>query len=157
MKILVVSDSHGNTKALLRAAAQTGPDMILHLGDHDRDCAELREMFPDITIRAVRGNCDSSSREAETDEFVVEGKRIYMAHGHQYGVKYTLDSLLTTAMYREADVLLFGHTHRKCAESFDGMLVLNPGSIGLGEKTYAVLKIEHGAVNYEFFDLNMWE
>lgn len=155
MKILVVSDSHGNTLALLRAVAVTGPDMILHLGDHDRDCSIIRDTFPDIMTRAVRGNCDMNSLETDADEFVIEGKRVFMVHGDAYGVKYSLDSLITAAMYRSADVVLYGHTHRAHAEVFEDMLLLNPGSVGLGMKTYAVLKIEHGIVNYKILELEL--
>ena len=156
MKVLVVSDSHGNINALRRAAAITGPDVVLHLGDHDSDCAEIRSILPDAMIRAVRGNCDPTSRELDADEFVLEGKRIFMVHGHNHGVKYSLDSLVTAGMYMEADIVLFGHTHRPYAEYYDDMLVLNPGSIGMGKKTYAVLEIGHGAVSYELCELGMW-
>lgn len=155
MKILVVSDSHGNIKALSRAAALTGPDVILHLGDHDRDCADLRRIVPDAMIRAVRGNCDPTSQELDADNFVLEGKRIFMVHGHNHGVKYSLDRLVTSGLYMEADVVLFGHTHRQYAEYYDGMLVLNPGSIGMGKKTYAVLEIGHGEISYELCELGM--
>lgn len=156
MKILVVSDSHGNTGAILRAVSLTGPDMILHLGDHSYDLSVIYNNMPQITVRAVRGNCDRGAFELDSDEFVIDGKRIFMTHGNLYGVKMTLDSLITTAMYKEADIVLFGHTHRTYAKEYEGMLILNPGSVGLGEKTYAVLEIENGAVKYEIKYLNMW-
>ncbi len=82
----------------------------------------------------------------DNDEFVLEGKRIFMTHGHLYGVKTGLGAVLNAAVTRSADILLFGHTHRVHKELFNGMLVVNPGSVGLGLKTYAVLEIKHGAV-----------
>ena len=156
MKILAISDSHGNTDALLRAAAVTGPELILHMGDHSWDCDVLRQNMPQIPVRAGRGNCDRQASELDIDEFVVEGKRIFMTHGNLYGVKMGLDQLITTAMYRNADVVLFGHTHIPYSEEFEGMLILNPGSVGRGEKTYAVITIENGVVKYEIKHLDMW-
>lgn len=146
MKIIVLSDSHGNTQALVDAVYNENPQLILHLGDHEKDCHKLREVFPQITLRAVRGNCDLRPQEPEYDEFVVENKRVFMTHGHLYGVKTGLDSIINSAMGRGADILLFGHTHIPYQKTVQGLLAVNPGSIGTGTKTYAVLEIEHGAV-----------
>ncbi|SHH92387.1 hypothetical protein SAMN02745823_01454 [Sporobacter termitidis DSM 10068] len=153
MKILAASDSHGNTQALLDAVFDVSPQLVLHLGDYERDCDKLREAFPLLTVRAVRGNGDFRSREPEYDEFVVEDKRIFMTHGHLHGVKTGLGAVLNAGLLRRADILLYGHTHRAHREEFEGMLVINPGSIGLGAKTYAVLDIEHGAVKCEIISL----
>jgi uncharacterized protein len=153
MKILVASDSHGNTQALLDAVFDTSPQLVLHLGDYERDCDKLRAAYPLLTVRAVRGNGDLRSREPDHDEFVLENKRFFMTHGHLYGVKTSLDSVLNAGFLRRADILLYGHTHRAFREEYDGMLVINPGSVGLGAKTYAVLEIEHGAVKCELSSL----
>jgi putative phosphoesterase len=153
MKILVLSDSHGHIQAMLDAVYEEKPDMILHLGDHDRDCRSLREDSPDILLRAVRGNCDLRAEEPEYDEFVIENKRIYMTHGHLHGVKTSLDSIMNTAFCRGADILLFGHTHRTFNKELQGLRIVNPGSIG-HNKTYAVLELEHGAVKCEIKRLN---
>lgn len=153
MKIIILSDSHGNTQALVDAVFDENPQLILHLGDHEKDCKKLREVFPQISLRAVRGNCDLHPREPEYDEFVVENKRVFMTHGHLYGVKTGLDSILNTAMSRGADILLFGHTHIPYQKTAEGLLAVNPGSIGTTPKTYAVLEIEHGAVQCKIVGL----
>ena len=153
MKILVFSDSHGHTQTMLDAVFDERPDMILHLGDHAQDCAPLREAYPHIELRAVRGNCDGRAGEPEYDEFVKEGKRIFMTHGHLYGVKTGLGSLLNSACSRRADILLFGHTHLTLQESVDDLLIVNPGSVGSWKNTYAVLEIEHGVVNCQIVGL----
>ena len=153
MKILVVSDSHGNRKALMRAVSATGPDMVLHLGDIASDCGIIRENMPELPVRAVRGNCDGFANEAAEDEFTAGGRRIFMAHGDRYGVKTGLNSFITSAMYRNADIALFGHTHRNFSMEYEGMLILNPGSVGTEQKTYAVLEIRDGAVKYDICDL----
>ncbi len=147
MKIVIFSDSHGNTQPMLDAVFDEAPQLILHLGDHSRDCAAVLEAYPSVPLRAVRGNCDGNAFEPDLDEFVIMNKRIFMTHGHLHGVKMGLGSLLNTAFYKNADVVLFGHTHIPVQESVEGLLAVNPGSIGMGKKTYAVLEIEHGAVN----------
>ena len=150
MKILVVSDSHGDKRSLVRAARDTGPELILHLGDYDKDCASLHDAVPNIPVRAVRGNGDWQSHELGEDEFVIAGVRIFMTHGHWYGVKRGLDTVIDAAFCRNADILLFGHTHIPYYAKLRGITILNPGSIGMGGKTYAVLTIENGIVSHEF-------
>lgn len=152
MIILVVSDTHGDKESLLRAVSDESPELILHLGDHWGDCKPVREVFPNIPLRAVRGNCDRPG-EAETDEFVVEGKRIFMAHGHQYGVKYQLGDIVNNAMLRCADILLFGHTHRTFLSEQDGLTIMNPGSLGASEHTYGLITIGNGTVHCELKSL----
>jgi putative phosphoesterase len=156
MKILVMSDSHKNTLAVLQAVSQAGPDLVLHLGDHDTDCKIIRQNMPQIPIRAVRGNCDMRSNELDVDEFVAEGKRILMTHGHLYGVKATNAALLDEAVARQADIVLYGHTHRPFYMEYEGMYIINPGSIGMGQNTYSVITIDHGAVSHEQYSLDMW-
>lgn len=153
MKILVASDSHGNAQVLLDAVFDVGPSLLLHLGDGERDCDKVRAAFPQVTVRACRGNGDFRAREPDYDEFVAENRRIFMTHGHLYGVKTGLDSLIGAGMSRGADIVLFGHTHRAYREEIDGMLIVNPGSIGLGQKTYAVLDIERGVISCSIAEL----
>jgi putative phosphoesterase len=154
MKILVVSDSHGDRESLLRAVSLEAPDLILHLGDHYSDCVPVREAFPGIPLRAVRGNCDRPGGEADWDEFVAEGKRIFMTHGHLYGVKYKLDDIVNNAMLRGADILLFGHTHRAMLDEIDGLYVMNPGSVGASEHTFGTIMLTDGAIHCELKFLN---
>lgn len=146
MKVFVASDTHGNSQILVNAVLDERPQLVLHLGDYERDCMKVREAFPDIVVRAVRGNGDFRGSEPDYDEFVFENKRFFMTHGHLYGVKTSLDAVLNAGFLRGADILLFGHTHIPFYKVIDGMVVLNPGSIAYGAKTYAVLDIEHGAI-----------
>jgi len=140
-----MSDSHGNKTAILEAVASESPDLILHLGDHDRDCAALKWDYPDIPQRSVRGNCDRSSGGLDSDEFTLGGKRFFMTHGHLYSVKTGMSSILTSASARGADILLFGHTHIAYHSVIKDMLIVNPGSIGMSGKTHAVLELKNGA------------
>ena len=153
MRILVMSDSHGNKDAVLRAVARESPDMILHLGDHDRDCSAIEIEYPEIPVRSVRGNCDRSSYGLDTDEFTVGEKRFFITHGNLYRVKTGYSHIIDSARRKGADVLLFGHTHDTYYSVLDGLAIINPGSIGMDEKTYAVLDLKDGAIECEFMNL----
>ena len=150
MKFLVLSDSHGNIDNMLDAADLESPDVILHLGDNIADCAGVVRMFPEITLRSVRGNCDRGYQGLDIDEFVLEGKRFMMTHGHLFSVKMGRDSIKKAAKERNTDILLFGHTHTPHHSTHENMTILNPGSIGSGTKAYATLEIKNGVVDVEF-------
>jgi hypothetical protein len=89
----------------------------------------------------------------DMDEFMLEGKRFFMTHGHFFGVKTGKSRIINTAVSRGADVLLFGHTHRAHYSTRENLIIVNPGSIGSDEKTYAVLEIKNGAVSCELMNL----
>ena len=55
MKILVLSDSHGNISNMEAAVEREQPRMILHLGDCWRDAERLAERYPDIPMEHVPG------------------------------------------------------------------------------------------------------
>ena len=145
MLLMVFSDTHGHTAPMLEAVAKHKPDMVLHLGDHARDAQELRERFPALAVRSVRGNCDLRSDAPEKLLFELEGLRILMAHGHEYSVKFTLDSLLNAAHFSGAQLALFGHTHRAEYRNYGDLALLNPGSAGMDEMTCGLLTVEGGS------------
>jgi len=139
MKILVCSDSHGDVQALLQAVAWSEPDMMLFLGDGEKDCASVAANYPALLIRKVYGNCDFGSQEPATDEFTEDGKRFFMTHGHKFSVKSGLGSLVREACARCADVVLFGHTHRPFYMNTDELCIINPGSIGADTHDFGVM------------------
>lgn len=147
MKIIVFSDSHGRTVPMANAICDERPDMMLFLGDGLRDLSDIRGIYPELIIRAVCGNCDFGSVEAERDEFVCGDKRIIMAHGHKNNVKLGYEGIINMACCAGADVLLFGHTHRQVCFDVNGMTVMNPGSVSRGE--YGVLEISGGRLSTE--------
>lgn len=145
MKILVVSDSHGDAESICRAAALERPDMLLHLGDGWRDAEIAARRFPDLPVERVPGNCDLRVDAPAVRVIQIAGKRIMLCHGHTLGVKYDLNRLLYAALEREADAALFGHTHRPYVDLCSGVALLNPGSIGSRSfPTYGTLTLEDG-------------
>lgn len=145
MKILVLSDSHGNIVNMIRAVERESPGMIFHLGDCWRDGERLHGRFPRIPFEQVPGNCDFRSQEEAERLAVVEGMRILLCHGHTYGVKQSLIAPGYAAEEQDLDVFLFGHTHRPLVDKRGKTLFLNPGSIGdFSRPFYGVLTVAGG-------------
>lgn len=149
MKILVFSDSHRNIEPMVYAVEEERPDAVIHLGDLESDAAELERRFPALTICGVSGNCDLMPLSPRRILITFGGKTIFAAHGHTYGVKSDYGAIINAAMTAGADILLFGHTHQAMERELPGLLMINPGSVGTGGRTYGVLTLENGAVSYE--------
>lgn len=155
MKILVLSDSHGNLSNMVRAVELTEPRMILHLGDCWQDGERLHDLFPEIAFEQVPGNCDFRPREPSEKLLFPDDKRVLICHGHTYGVKQSLLSAEAAAEKRHLDLFLFGHTHRALRVWRGETLFLNPGSIGnYLHPTYGIIRIESGAVEGELLRLS---
>ena len=148
MKILVLSDSHGNVSNMAAAVEHTAPRMIFHLGDCWRDAEKLLDLFPDIPLEQVPGNCDYRSSEPAERLLCLEDKRILLCHGHTYGVKQSLLTAGYAAEEQNLDLFLFGHTHRPLVDRRGKTLFVNPGSIGDYRRPfYAVVTITNGKLD----------
>lgn len=148
MKILVLSDSHGNLINMRRAVEKENPNLILHLGDCWRDGERLHAAFPDIPFEQVPGNCDFRPGEDVELLLFLEDKRVLMCHGHTYGVKQSLISAGYAAEEQNLDLFLFGHTHRPLVDMRGKTLFLNPGSIGdHAHPFYGVVTLENGKLD----------
>ncbi len=136
--------------------ALAGVDLILHAGDVDDPVAlaPLRAIAP---VHAVRGNVhlQDFSNGGATLPAVVElqlaGQRIVLTHGHHPGLPgFCLKCLSVIAqrlgltdngqfnrriahrlawLYPEADIVVFGHTHRAHVERVGHTLLVNPGAV----------------------------
>ena len=62
MKILVITDSHGNMREIYDIIAQENPEKIIWTGDHSGDGDECSTLFPNIKFHIVKGNCDFFDR-----------------------------------------------------------------------------------------------
>ena len=61
MRILVVSDTHGNDSSLRRAIlAQPKAEVVIHLGDGEEELLRAKRAFPEKMFLAVRGNSRAS-------------------------------------------------------------------------------------------------
>ncbi len=156
MKILILSDSHGAVENMELAVNMELPDAIIHLGDHVRDACDLMELFPEIPLYKVSGNCDRYAWQPDLEERLVwsfEGNVFCMVHGHQYGVKSSLLRLELAAREAGARVMLFGHTHRAYGEESNGILLFNPGACSGYRPTYGVIEAEEKDLRWEIREL----
>ena len=161
MNLLVLSDSHGRTSRILEAIDRQvrRPDAIIFLGDGLRDMAYCE--LNGIPLYAVCGNCDFHTVYGgvcgEEEILITLGdKRILMTHGHEYGVKSSLARLVASAVRRDVDLVLFGHTHiplERCIpegmnefgiEQKKPLYLLNPGSVGGYDGSFGSVEIDKG-------------
>ena len=152
MKILVMSDTHGNIdKAEEAVRCNRGVDLIIHLGDYFRDAQRLSDIFPEIPMEYVYGNGDFMIGDIPCEKILeFEGKRIFITHGHRYSVKWGHEKLFKKAEEMYVDLILFGHTHVTEMQEQNGCVLLNPGSISDSRnsmnESYAIVEIKKGKI-----------
>ena len=98
MRILVLSDTHGDARSLMRALQQQpNVEMIIHCGDGRAEVEDLQKVVKDIPIVPVRGNCDWCSALPPTQVIEAAGKRIFITHAHLYQAKFSIYNLVCAA------------------------------------------------------------
>jgi putative phosphoesterase len=163
MKLVVISDTHGR-KHRVREVLERHRDYeaVLFLGDGLGDI----ESESLCGLAAVRGNCDAFSAlwngGVANERMLCFGSfKVLMMHGHLYGVKSGIDRAVAYAASRDADILLYGHTHIRQEKYYPQgsevggivlkkpMWVFNPGSLGQptdGVPSYGIIEIRNGSV-----------
>ena len=126
--------------------ALRGVDLILHAGDIVSS-ATLRDLGRIAPVEAVRGDHDRDLTTLPASrEVKVEGRRIVVVHGNRsrwieepqtflwtvslgsYHPHQRLPALLRRR-FPEADVIVYGHTHRPLIDRDSRSLVFNPGGV----------------------------
>ena len=142
MKAAVFSDTHGNGALMLEAVRCYRPDVVIHLGDGERDLDKLRPEFPEIAVYNVCGNCDFCSSAPLCDTVPLGPVKALITHGHTYGVDRGNDSLVYAAQEQNCRIAFYGHTHRPERTELGGVTVINPGSAGKGARpTWATVEV----------------
>jgi len=129
VRLGVISDTHG----LLRPEVFdvfAGVDHILHAGDVGAP-ALLDELGRIAPVTAVYGNTDRSDlrdRLPRVANIELDGFTIVVTHGDQFG---SPTPELLHAEFPEAEILVYGHTHRPLLTLVDVVVtVMNPGGAG---------------------------
>ena len=140
--------------AVPASSRQPKAEVVIHLGDGEDDAAAAKLYFPQKMFLQVCGNCDWGSTLPPIGEITLEGKKIFYTHGHMYGVKLEYDyrTLREKGASVNADLIVFGHTHKPYCDWDGHALTVNPGSAGLG-RTYAVASIENGKVRADIKEI----
>ena len=141
---VILSDSHGRYKNVQKIAPLFSEnDYIVHLGDGSSDMRPYLSQYPE-KLFVMKGNCDFSYGMEET-VIEAEGLSVLCCHGHRYGVKRGLETLAARAKELNCEIALYGHTHRAGIETVDGVLCINPGSVGeYAAPSYCYLVLQKG-------------
>ena len=141
---VILSDSHGRYKNVQKIAPLFSEnDYIVHLGDGSSDMRPYLSQYPE-KLFVMKGNCDFSYGMEET-VIEAEGLSVLCCHGHRYGVKRGLETLAARAKELNCEIALYGHTHRAGIETVDGVLCINPGSVGeYAAPSYCYLVLHKG-------------
>lgn len=135
MRIVVTSDAHRDLHILKKIAMIEVADIYVHAGDCE---LEPSQILPFIN---VKGNCDY---------FDYPMYRILYAHNEQimvmHGHTAFFGSMSEFAKAKGCNVLIYGHTHKYLEKFYDGILLLNPGSVSRPRDgtipTYMILDID---------------
>jgi uncharacterized protein len=128
MRIALISDTHGLLRPELFAHLE-GVEGIVHAGDIG-GAGLLAELGAFAPVTAVWGNTDGFDVRARVPEIALrewEGRSIVVVHGHRLG---TPTPRRLAALHPDADLIVFGHTHRPEIREVAGVLAVNPGSCG---------------------------
>ena len=98
----------------------------------------------------------------ETRVVTFEGIKILMSHGSPDSISEHLgpstsgDRFAALADKFDADIILYGHTHQPFSRKINGVLFINPGSVGRLDDgdpraSYAILEIDDGEIDIQFF------
>ena len=147
MRLGILADTHGTLRPeVLEIFGAV--DLILHAGDvGDPDI--LRQLEAVAPVTAVYGNMDGAvlrRRLPRVAEVKVDGFAFVVTHGDKYGFPSPLD---LKAAFPDADVVVFGHTHRAVVHDFpDFSVAVNPGAAGAARSalppSVAIMETEPG-------------
>ena len=149
MKVLVISDTHGLLRSEVSEQIKNS-DAVIHGGDIDTKAIldEIKSLMkPGASLFAARGNNDRTLPELP-DSLVFElcGARIFLIHNKR-DIPKKID----------ADIIIFGHSHKYYEETVNGQLWLNPGSCGKRRfnlpLTMAVLNIDKSGYSAEKIEI----
>lgn len=122
----LISDTHGLVRPEVHVAL-AGVGLILHAGDVGGD-EILDELALIAPVRAVHGNTDPPGVPGMSGalDLLLGGLRVHVSHGHEVGSP--TPARLADAY--DADVIVYGHTHRPDVTRVGNTLVVNPGAAG---------------------------
>ena len=143
MKLLVISDTHGNYPLALDVLDRAGTvDAIIHVGDGYED-AEVLETVSGLPVIRVPGNCDPDVETPRELLPSIAGVPCLITHGDAYQVKSGLARLQRRAAAVQARLVIFGHTHIPDIVTDRGIIFLNPGNLHKEstQRSYALVTI----------------
>ena len=141
--ILAISDLHYAYPSQKLVELAKRCDYVFFLGD---GIVRLGDIAKCEGIHIVKGNCDALNFPEE-EVVEVDGVRIFLTHGHRYGVKDGLLKLTLRAKELGCSATFYGHTHYADISEYDGVQLLCPGSLSsprCGIATFIMAVVEKG-------------
>ena len=144
MRILLVSDSHGNSEALDKLLKKYPKmDLYLHAGDLEADEQSIRP------FDCVKGNCDHWSNLPERRIIRTPYGNLLMTH-----LPYMRPDIVKEYKIK---IFVYGHTHRRKFALENGIYIINPGAISFPrdghDLSYAIADITSEKVDVQFYTL----
>ena len=132
MKILVVSDTHGDCSRVIevfqKLNKESPVDIIVHCGDYAADARELQARLG-IHVAWVKGNCDGGFSDTDWSILETEAGNFIITHGHNEQVDFSKQNIYYKALENDCVGAIFGHTHRASYTEMDDIVLMNPGSL----------------------------
>jgi putative phosphoesterase len=157
MKVGVISDTHGLLRPQVFPVFE-GVEHILHAGDVG-PADLLTELEAIAPVTAVWGNTDGwevRGRVPEVARLELGGVAVVVFHGMQIG---SPTAAKAAAAYPEAELVVFGHSHRAVIERVGGVLAVNPGSAGprrfRDPVTVAIAELSPGRTSARLVELDV--
>ena len=161
MRVGILSDSHGDDKAVSRALAifdDAGAEEFIHCGDV---CGvDVFDRFVGRRLHFVWGNCDvcdgplveylrtvGIEPPAEVPlRITLGGKRFAVVHGHE-------SAAADSSCWNDSDYLLHGHSHQRRDERVGRTRIINPGALyRVRTRTVAVLDTDTDDLSFHKVD-----
>lgn len=153
MKIGVISDTHGWLDPRVEKIL-AGVKHILHAGDigHATLILELQFIAP---VTAVQGNCDNDLGYRLTETIELAQKKFLIHHIiNPHALTKTAGDAITK---EKPHAVIFGHTHKRYAETVNGIFYFNPGYAGKPkfgtERSVAILHLDGPEIRHEYIPL----
>lgn len=134
MKILIISDSHGNIvnlKHVMGFAKKINTSAIIHCGDWDNVVAIKTVLEYEIPLYSVLGNADI---DPEIDERLSDMAKKFTRTfleiklgGRTIGMIHNIGDLRLRNL--SLDIIFFGDDHMQRETIKDGIRIVNPGAL----------------------------
>ena len=159
MKLLIISDTHGEMPIDI---AKIDFDAVIHAGDIGGAAlfGRINSEAGEKSLYAVFGNTDFALCEylPETVSTEIGGLKFFVVHNltAPHRILPANESAINKS---RTEIVVFGHTHTPLIEERNGIIFINPGSLGktglTGLRTFATAEIsEGGSVSAEIYDID---
>ncbi len=152
MKIGILSDTHSKVeeaKKTLNFLINRGAEFIIHAGDICR--YETLELLDTCGVRyvGVYGNNDAHLVQYDNEYNLVKEPNYFKIANTKFKLMH-----LPFYMSPDAEIVIFGHTHKFACEFNNGTLFLNPGEVCAREKPLSecvMLKVHEDKFDIAYF------